>query len=422
VDLHAELGRDAIDRLLAAGHDLKALTEAEQVTYLRWLYRKLDFDPRLRFIILVDGPAGRGEWRREAFLTKPAIDTLRQRHRVRLVDVGATDLQHGVVHTVRASAPGHRAAEVQGFAPRHLPDGTVDPYAYAKARAAARRTAVLEAAAVSLRAYDDLDPRQVRVVEFGPLEAPSGGPPRVARAESGDDGEQLRRAAYVAVEGDTEQSSARPRNPSGEGLLAGGRAELAGEVEKVERAVPRGTGAVPSFEVPELPSRQAGGRNDEPSSRSAEAGVATPIVRAFVSSTTPESPGTVLGAPPRTRPWDARSEFADARAILVLRTLAGRKLRTVHDEMTFRYWLGGQTGLPFAERDPADLSAADIEALTRHLAGLQDVRTARETVLEDGATAEDRPAGRDQILDHDELLAAAMAVAEPQVGRASMGR
>jgi hypothetical protein len=123
------------------------------------------------------------------------------------------------------------------------------------------------------------------------------------------------------------------------------------------------------------------------------------MVRAFASATGALSAPPTVAAPQRGRPWDARSEFADTRAVRVLRTLANRKVRTVHDEPTFRHWLGRQTNLPFAERDSGELSAADIEMLTRHLSSLPDLGAAHEI-----SRVEHPPTGADSIAEHDRLI------------------
>jgi len=413
-DLRAELGEDAVDRLLAAGHDLKALTDGEQVTYLRWLYRKFDFDPRQRYIILVDGPSGRGEWRREAFLTKAAIDLLRQRHRVRLTDVGTDDLQHAVVHTVRASAPGHRAADVQGFAPRNVPDGTIDPYAYAKARAAARRTAVRELTAVSLSAYDDLDQSKVRVVDVGPLGAVDGGAEN-AGADAGLDAPLTQTAAHGAGADPAPHAAAAADLAANSGRSQGGFVGPRGDLDAAERVSLRDGNGPATGGTRTLRSHASDQPRVRRSAGVPDAVETVSMVRAFTTAATAIPSQPALATPQRGRPWDARSEFADRRAITVLRALAIRKVRTVHDERTLRHWLGHQTQLPFAERDPADLSAADVEMLTRHLSTLPDVGTAKEmSRMEYPPTTEDPSADQDLLVDHAALSAAALAISEPQ--------
>lgn len=387
------LSQAAINRLLAAGHDLKVLTESEQVGYLRWLYRKFDFDIRHRYIILVDGRAGRGEWRREAFLTKPAIDVLRQRYGIRLADVGCQDVRDGVVHTVRASTPGHRATEVQGFAPRCLPDGSVDAFAYAKARAAARRTAVRELAAVPLAAFDDLDHSRTRVVD----------------TDLGSDEPENMPAA--GLDG---RSSSAPGSASAQEELLRGHAPLlhqtGGERGDTKAALqsPRSDSAF-SVQEPRLSNRERRGALTDSDDRSNPTGGPGPPARsARLFQDVDRQPGAIPDVA-RARPWDPRSEFAESPALRILRALAMRKLRTVHDEETYRHWLGTQTQKPFAERDPADLSAADVEALHRQLAPLPDL-PGREAI---GVMNGELDADDTRSLERAAVADAAMALAEP---------
>jgi hypothetical protein len=409
-DLCTDLGTDAVDRLLAAGHDLKALTDSEVLTYLRWLYRKLGFDPRERYIILVDGPTGKGEWRREAFLTKAAIDVLRQRHRIRLTDVGSTDLQHAVVHTVMASAPGHRSTEVQGFAPRHLPDGTVDPYAYAKARAAARRTAVREIAAVSLSAFDDLDRGNVRVVDVASLRHADAGVSNPTVADSGLDAAQQ---AHATDRGVAVGPATRPAGPEDTAVGLRPQRRSITPRDDFHETSPAPVQEEAAAAVTEALAVRAGANHrpgiDRQSNHSGPA-AGVPRIRELAVTNLP--PDASLATPPRTRPWDPRAEFADTRAVGILRTLASRKLRTVHDELTFRHWLGRETQLPFAERDPADMSAAEVETLTRHLSTLPDLCAGNARRQEDAPPIESCDE-LERVIDEEALMAAAIAVASP---------
>ncbi len=361
--------------------------------YLRGLYRKFDFDMRNRYIILVDGRSGRGEWRREAFLTKPAIDLLRQRHRIRLADVGCLDVRDGVVHTVRASTPGHRATDVQGFAPRCLPDGSVDPFAYAKARAAARRTAVRELAAVPLAAYDDLDHSRTRVIDIdlGPDE-----PERMPAADL--DGRSSSAADYAGAQDELPRGRAPLLHQSGSH-----RTDTQAALQS-----PRASSAF-SVQEARLSNREGGGTladSDDRSNPTGTPGWPARSTRLF------QDDDKATGAIPdvaRARPWDPRSEFAESAALRILRTLAMRKLRTVHDEETYRHWLGTQTQKPFAECDPADLSTADVEALHRQLASLPDL-PGREAI---GVLNRELDDADTRSLERATVAAAAMVLAEP---------